>query len=155
MRKLKFEIAIAAPPSRVWRALTDPDCFRGWAGEFAPGSRVEGRWRIGEEIRFLTPDGSGMLTRIRALEQDRHLEFEVVGVVVDGKAALGTDDARAWRGGRESYRLEDTGGGCRLRVGVDVPDANRKSMQDAWPRALAALRGLAEAGPQPGPGPGH
>lgn len=28
MQELEIETEIAAPPSRLWRTLTDPDCFR-------------------------------------------------------------------------------------------------------------------------------
>lgn len=151
MQELEYETEIAAPASRVWRALTDPVWFRRWAGEFAPGSRLSGSWGVGEEIRFLTLEGSGMVTRIRALERERLLEFEVIGVVAGGKAEFESADALAWKGGRESHRLVDVGGRCRLTTRVDVPVSYLGHMQEAWPRALAALKELAELGPGPVP----
>ena len=149
MRRLEFETEIAVPCGCVWRGLTDPECFRRWASEIAPGSHLAGRFAIGEEIRFLTPEGSGMITRIVALEKDRHLEFEVIGVVADGRAEFATEEALARQGGREAHRLAEIGDRCRLAVEVDVPEAYREYMQGAWTRALAALKELAEAG---GPG---
>ena len=149
MQRLRFETEVSASRRRVWRALTDPEWFSCWAHEFAPGSRMAGRLEIGARIRFLTPDGSGMLTRVTALDPERHLEFEVTGVISGGEIEYATADAVAWKGGRESHRLTDCPAGCRLGVTVDVPVTHLQYMKGAWPRALAALKELVEAQSEP------
>lgn len=56
---IEKRIALRAPRSRVWRALTDPDEFGRWfgarlVGDFAPGTRVAGQITIPghEHVRF-------------------------------------------------------------------------------------------------------
>ena len=122
MQKLEFETQIGAPRSRVRRALSDPGHFRRWAGEFAPGSPIAGRCGLGAQVRFLTPAGCGLITRVRALEKDRQRMFEFVGAVAEGNAEFGAAEALAWRGrarvapaGRDRRRMPPHGPGGRAR----------------------------------------
>ncbi len=60
-RDIVTEIAIAAPPARVWAILTDIDAYPEWnqqtalAGDLTPGSVIENRMGHGEEQQVFHP----------------------------------------------------------------------------------------------------
>ncbi len=44
---IEHRVLIAAPRSKVWRALTEPDRMAGWMGEPAMNLEVETEWKVG------------------------------------------------------------------------------------------------------------
>ena len=69
MRELRAEIAIAAPPERVWEVLTDFDAYPSWnpfiksiAGRLVVGSELE--------VRIEPPGGRGMNFRPKVLKAE-------------------------------------------------------------------------------------
>lgn len=69
-----FDILIHAPRDTVWRAMLQSPTYEQWTTAFRAGSRYEGSWDQGQTIRFLDPQGQGMvatwpkaLSRLKAL----------------------------------------------------------------------------------------
>lgn len=136
------EIEIAAPPERVFEALTDPQQVVRWWGE-------KGVYRCTRFESDLRPRG-----RWRATGVDGHgNDFEVTGeyLEVDPPRVLACTWKATWTGDVQTtvrWELEATGKGTRVRVrhsGLaaypEIANAYR-----GWPRMLGWLRALVERG---------
>lgn len=47
---VEYSATIDAPPSEVWRALTDPDLMKQWIAEPVMGIEITTDWRVGSPI---------------------------------------------------------------------------------------------------------
>ena len=144
-KKMHFSTFIDAPREAVWHAMLDPEPYKAWTSEFAAGSYYEGSWEQGSRIRFLGPDGTGMLAEIaenRPLERVsvRHLGMVGQGGVEDTES----DEVKKWAPAYENYTLSDSGTGTLVEVEMDVTPDWETYMAEAWPKALARLKGLSE-----------
>lgn len=72
MKKLEFKTTIAASRQKVWDTMLDPQTYKEWTGVSWPGSYFEGKWAEGENLQFISPDGSGTLAK---LAEHRPYEF--------------------------------------------------------------------------------
>ena len=147
MKRLQFSVHINAAPKVVWETLIEPDTYRAWTAPFAAGSYFEGSWAKGEEIRFLSPDGGGMLA---VIEENRPYEFISVrhlGEIKDGVLDTASDAAKNWANAFENYTLKSVGTATELTVDMDVSPDMEEFMVSAWPKALARLRSLCERTP--------
>lgn len=127
--RYELEIEIAAPPERVWQALTqETDAW--WLGDFrmvAPGSRVTFDARAGGELREEQADGGSLL-------------WYTVQMVKPGEAIwLVGHTAPDWGGPATTMlklALEKRAGGCALLV-TDalvghVSDQLCASLESGW-----------------------
>ena len=75
MKTMHFSTVIQAGRPTVWHAMLGPDSYRRWTAPFAEGSYYEGSWDQGATIRFLAPDGGGMMAKTwpKALQELRTL----------------------------------------------------------------------------------
>lgn len=144
-RPIEKEIDVEAPPERVWDVLTADATYRQWTAEFAEGSFAETDWQEGSSVRFLGPEGTGLVGRIAASRRPELLDVEYTGVVAGGGDDTESEEARLWSGTRETYRLAETGGGTHLMISAPMEDAYYDDMVAAWERALARVKELAEA----------
>lgn len=138
---LHFEIDIAAPRPAVWANMLDPEGYQDWTTAFAVGSRYEGSWAEGAEIRFLDPSGCGMRAEIARNDPHRFLSIRHLGEWPAGGALA------EWAPACENYTFRDHGQGTHLEVDLEVPPAWLDMMQDCWPKALARLKALCEGPP--------
>jgi hypothetical protein len=138
--KRRYTIPIAAPPARVWRELLDLEPYQRWTAAFHPGSTYEGRWALGEKIRFLSPSGDGMVAEIAELELHRSVSIRHLGFVAQGVEDTTSEAVRAWAPAYEDYTLEPVDAGTHLVIDIDVAPAWLDHMDALWPRALEALR---------------
>jgi len=139
------EIHIAAPPPRVFQAVTDPGQIVEWWGgqgaggtfrctEFAADLRVGGRWRSAG----VTGEGRG---------------FEIVGeyLEVDPPRLLAHTWVSSWTGDIRttvSWELEPTSRGTLLRIRHSGFAAHPELANSyrGWPRMLGWIQGLLERG---------
>jgi uncharacterized protein YndB with AHSA1/START domain len=139
------EIQIAAPPDRVFHALTDPQqVVRWWGGkgagatfrctEFAADLRVGGRW----QSAGVTSEGG---------------RFEIVGeyLEIDPPHRLAQTWVSSWTGDIETtvrWELEATSQGTLLRIRHSALAAHPElaSSYRGWPTMLAWIQGLLERG---------
>ena len=146
MNTLRFTSRFRAPRERVWNTLFDADTYPLWTRAFCEGSRFEGSWEEGAGIRFLGPDGSGMLSRIAASRPPEFLSIEHLGEIRAGVEDTTSEAVRAWAPAYENYTFTPLSDGTRVVVDQDLPEDWESHLADAWPKALAKLKSLCEAG---------
>ena len=144
-RTITKAIDVDAPPERVWDVLLDDATYRQWTAEFMAGSYAETDWQEGSRVRFLTPDGSGIAGQIVASDRPALLDIRYDGQVIEGKEDYDSPEAQELRGAHETYRLSEQDGGTSLAIASDMAEAYYADMSEAWQRALAKVKALAEA----------
>lgn len=144
MKTLRFETTIGAPREEVWKAMLAPETYRDWTSAFAEGSYYEGTWAAGERIRFLVPDGSGMVSIVAECRPPESVSLRHVGVVKDGVEDTTSDAVKSWAGAYENYTLSASGASTSLAVDLAVTDEFEDFMVRTWPAALARLKEICE-----------
>ena len=144
-RPIEKEIDVDAPRERVWEVLTGEATYRQWTAEFAEGSYAETDWQQGSSVRFLGPDGTGLVGRVVASRWPELLDVEYTGVVGGGDDDTESEQARLWSGTHETYRLTVAGGRTHLAISAPMEAAYYDEMVGAWDRALERVKELAEA----------
>ncbi|ABS03900.1 SRPBCC family protein [Kineococcus radiotolerans] len=141
-RPIEKEIDVDAPRERVWEVLTGEATYRRWSAEFAEGSYAETDWQQGSSVRFLGPDGTGLVGRVLVSRRPELLDIEYTGVVGGGRDDTESEQARLWSGTHEMYRLAEAGGGTLLAISAPMEEAYYDEMVGAWDRALAVVKEL-------------
>lgn len=148
MEKMRFDIHIQAPPEKVWDAVVGEREFREWTRPFNAESRYEGAWGKGEQIRFLGTNDNGetegMLAEIAESRRPSFLSIRHVGVIRGSADDARRETATDWGPAYENYTLTPTAEGTRFTVEVDTEEEYVQMFSDMWPRALAALKNVAE-----------
>jgi uncharacterized protein YndB with AHSA1/START domain len=144
MEKLNFDINIDAPAQKVWNILWADDTYRKWTAAFHEGSYAESDWKEGSKILFLSPEGSGMVSRIAKKREPEFMSFEHLGEVIKGVEDTTSERVKAWAGSTENYILEEAGGKTQLSVEMDITDEFKEMFSNIWPKALQNVKQLAE-----------
>lgn len=144
MKTLHYEIIIRAPRERVWRTMLDPDTYRIWTAEFAPGSCYEGSWDTGATIRFLASSGEGMIATIEESRPFEYVSIHHLGKIRKGDAAASAPVSNSPGDAFERYTLREIDGVTDLEVTCDVTPDDEAVMNEMWPRALRRLKTLVE-----------
>jgi uncharacterized protein YndB with AHSA1/START domain len=145
VKRIKFSEFIASPVARVFSTMTAPESYKEWTAAFAEGSHYVGSWERGARIRFLGPDGDGMLAEIAENRPDEFISIKHIGIIANGVEDTESDAARAWAPAYENYTFAKEGDGTRLVVDLDVTEAVEADMQDMWPKALRRLKAICES----------
>jgi hypothetical protein len=148
-KRIQFSTIIAAPVSRVFELMIEPQTYRQWTSAFMEGSCFEGSWQQGQRIRFLGPGGDGMVSEIAENRRDEFISIRHLGFVAQGVEDTTSEAARAWAGAYENYTFAATPEGTLLRVDQDVAAEVESDLAEAWPKALARLKALCEERPGP------
>jgi uncharacterized protein YndB with AHSA1/START domain len=143
--RMQFSARIDAPRKNVWDAMLAPDTYKQWTAEFMAGSYYEGSWDAGERIRFLSPDGGGMLAQIAENRPYEYVSIKHIGEIKDGVEDTTSETVRTWAPAFENYTFTDAGSGTDVHVEMDVMPEYEEYMGKAWPRALARLKEICEA----------
>ncbi len=144
MKKAIFSIKINAPKLKVWEALWKDRNYREWTSAFTEGSYAVSDWEEGSKILFLAPDGGGMYSEIEKLVPNEYMSFKHLGEVKDGKELPADETTSSWYGAHENYRLTETGGVTEVQVEVEIEEKSDQYFQEAFPKALAKLKAIAE-----------
>jgi hypothetical protein len=145
VKKIQFSARIAAPRPLVWDTLLGPETYRDWTSAFEEGSYYEGSWDEGQKIRFMAPDGKGMVARVAKNRLHEFLSLQHLGFIKDGVEDTESEAVRAWAPAYENYTFRDTGGATELTIDLDVTPDFEGYMLKTWPKALARLKDLCEA----------
>jgi hypothetical protein len=145
MKQLHFTEEINATPGKVWKILWDDVNYRKWTSVFSEGSYAVSDWQEGSKILFLSPEGSGMFSRIDQLIPDKVMRFKHLGTVKNGEEQPADAETKSWEGAIEEYMLEDNQGITKLSVTLDITDGHADYFSDVFPKALKKVKQLAEA----------
>lgn len=146
MKRLQFDIHIAAPRSQVAAAMLAPASFTEWTSAFGENSRYEGSWEPGSRIRFLGAEGEGMVAEIAEHQPARFLSIRHLGLFHQGQEDTQSEAVRDWAPCHEDYHWTDApDGGTQLSVRMDCVPAWEAFMTERWPLALARLKSLCES----------
>ena len=144
LTKLQFSIVIAAPKDKVWQVLWQDKTYRQWTRVFSEGSHAVSDWKEGGRILFLSPEGSGMYSRIEKMVPNEKMFFTHLGEVKDGKEQPETPETRSWAGAQENYTLQDQAGATVLQVSIDMAESHVDYFKETFPKALEQVKILAE-----------
>lgn len=144
MKTLRFETTIAAPRDVVWDVMLRDETYRAWTSAFMQGSYYEGSWEKGARIRFLGPEGGGILSEIAENRPHEFISIRHLGMINNGVEDTESPEVRKWAPAYENYTFEERAGKTRLSIDLDVAPDWEGMMNDSWPKALEALRKLAE-----------
>lgn len=145
MIKQHWSVMIMAPKEKVWKIMLEQETYRIWTADFMPGSYYEGSWEAGSRMRFLAPDGSGMISEIAECSPHEFLSIKHLGMIMGGVEDTGSEAVRAWTPAYENYTFAEQDGFTRLDVDSDTPDEMVQMMEDTWPKALAKLKEICES----------
>jgi uncharacterized protein YndB with AHSA1/START domain len=145
MTKLTFSTTIYAPKELVWRTMLKDETYRKWTTAFQEGSYAVTDWKPGSKALFLAPDGSGMVSRVAEHRPNEFLSLEHLGVVKNGVEDTTSAEVKKWAGARENYTLRENSGSVTLTIEMDTADSYTQYFEETWPKALAALKELAES----------
>jgi uncharacterized protein YndB with AHSA1/START domain len=150
MQKIHFKTFISAPREKVWNTMLDDETYRKWTSAFNPGSYYKGDWNEGSKILFLGPDPTdpaiegGMVSRIKENRKYEFISIEHLGLVKNGVEDTTSDEAKKWTPAYENYTFTELDGGTELIIDMDIEDAYKGMFEEMWPKALEALKKLAE-----------
>jgi uncharacterized protein YndB with AHSA1/START domain len=145
MTRMTFSTTIIAPKELVWRTMLEDKTYRQWTSAFQEGSHAVTDWTPGSKALFVTPDGSGMVSRIAEHRPNEFLSLEHLGVVKNGVEDTTSADVYEWAGARENYTLQERGDRVMLTIDMDSADSHKQYFEETWPKALAALKDLSES----------
>ena len=141
---IRKTIGIRSSRKKVWQILLDEPYMPIWYAEFSMGARADTTWQVGSKVLFTDISGGGLVGKVLVNTLHKKIIVEYQGLVVTGEEDYQSEEARAVRGGRETYTLEEKGGTVELSVETDMPGEVYDSMSVAWERALEKIRQLAE-----------
>jgi uncharacterized protein YndB with AHSA1/START domain len=145
MERLEYKVVISAPAKKVWDTMLNQDTYRQWVAKSWPSSFYEGKWAKGEKIKFIGPDGAGMLAEIVEYKQyetvlARHIAVLLKGGVEDriGKEVKGLI------GSTEQYKFAERDGKTTVTVNIETTSEWKEMFDDGWPTALNELKRISE-----------
>lgn len=144
MIKLEFKININAPRQKVWETMLGKETYKEWTGVSWPSSYYEGEWEKGNNIRFISPDGSGKLAQLIehnpfALSVAKHVAVLNPGGTEDRES----ETAKGWIGTKESYTFTESKDVTELKVRLRPYLTGRRCLK-TWPTALKKLKEMCE-----------
>ena len=144
MEKQEFTKIINASTEKVWEVLWNDKTYPQWTAIFSEGSYAKTDWKEGSKVLFLTPDGRGMVSKIKEKIPNEYMLFEHLGVVENGIENLKGKEAKEWAGATEEYVLERVNNKTHLTVKMDVVEAYKSFFLDTWPKAMGKIKELGE-----------
>lgn len=144
MEKQEFKIKIAATPEKIWDILWGDTTYPAWTAAFSQGSRAETDWKKGSKVLFLNAENDGMVSTVAEHIPNEYMLFKHLGAVNKGVENYDSPEMKDWAGAEEGYRLQPAGDHTELTVNMDITDAYKDYFREAWPKALEAVRELAE-----------
>lgn len=150
MEKLTYTIFINARQENVWHAMLDDVTYRQWTKPFNEGSRYQGEWKTGAEMRFIGIDENGkevggMYSVIKEVRPYEYVSIQHLGMISEtGEIDTTSDAVKKWTPAFENYAFTPKDGGTEVFVEIDVAEEWKDMFNDAWPRALQVLKEIAE-----------
>jgi hypothetical protein len=145
MKNLTFSAAIAAPKKKVWDIMLDPETYKTWTGVAWAGSYYVGEWKEGNELRFVSPEGSGTLAKLLVCRPHDHIVAEHIAILLPGGFEdRDSEQAKGWVGSIEEYSFTEKDGITSLLITMKVYPEWEAMFNTDWPKALAKLKEICE-----------
>lgn len=144
MKKIQFTVDINAPKEKVWKSLWEDANYRKWTSAFHEGSYAVSDWKEGSKILFLTPEGTGMYSKIESNIPNEFMAFRHLGTVKNGKEEQANEETKQWEGAMESYKLQDNGKQTKLLVELNSIEDHLEYFKETFPKALNKLKEISE-----------
>jgi hypothetical protein len=144
-KTLTFSVAIAAPRPVVWETMLGQQGYKAWTAAFCDGSHYKGSWEKGSPIRFLAPNGDGMVAEIADNKRHEFISIRHLGETSGGVDDTTSEKVRAWAPAYENYTFVDANGGTEVSVSVETVPDYVEYMNTTYPKALQTLKDLCEA----------
>jgi hypothetical protein len=142
---IRKDVAINAPKEKVWTVLFRDEYTRQWYAAFSEGAYAQTDWQQGSKAVFTDSSNCGLIGTVVVNRPLEELSVEYTGVLVNGQEDYESNDARAVKGGRETYRLSSENGHTFLAIACDMGPDFFAPMAAAWDVALDKIKGLAES----------
>lgn len=130
--------------------MLDDATYREWTKPFNEGSRYEGVWETGSEMKFIGCDengkqSGGMYSRIAEVRPYAFVSIEHLGMINEnGEIDTTSESVKKWTPAFENYTFKDVDSGTEVLVDIDISDEWKDMFNDMWPKALAKLKEIAE-----------
>ena len=144
MEQFTFKTAINASRERVWDILFGKTTYPIWAAIFSEGSDAETDWKKGSRALFLDQSGKGMVSKIEESIPHSYLSIIHLGMYDNGVEDLDSEEVKKWTGATENYTLTDKNGETELTIDMSITAEFKDYFEEAWPKALAKIKELAE-----------
>jgi Activator of Hsp90 ATPase homolog 1-like protein len=145
MKQLIFTINITAAKQKVWETMLHPVTYKEWVDAAWPGSFFEGAWKEGENLRFISENGSGTLATLLEYKPYTYIFAKHIAVLNPGGIEdHDSDIAKGWIGTTESYTFTEKNGATALTVELTINPEWAQMFNDGWPKALAKLKEVCE-----------
>lgn len=146
MKKLEYKTEIAAKRDKVWNTMLQPDTYREWVNAGWPGSRYEGKWVQGENIRFIGGgEEGGTLANLVEVRQPESLKIKHIAIIKDdGSEDRNSEQAKGWVGTTEDYTFTEKNGKTEVKVVINSSPEWESMFNDGWPNALKKLKEICE-----------
>ncbi len=142
MKDMKFTIQINAPKEKVWSTLWQDATFRDWSGLIDPGTYMVGELKEGNEVQFISAEnGYGVTSLVDKVVENEFLRLKHRQDTQETGTKTREDE---WTGGKEEYTLTDENSVTTLTAVFDVPQKMEEYFNDAYPKAFARVKVLAE-----------
>lgn len=144
-QKLRLTKEINAPKEKIWDVLLQDETYRIWTSVFHPGSYADtDNWEEGSMVYFKTPEGDGLASRILEHKPQEVISFEHLAVLKNGVEDTENEEAKKWKGFKETYWLKEKDGACELVVEQDITNDYAEYFEKIWPQALDKVKELSE-----------
>jgi hypothetical protein len=100
--------------------------------------------KAGARIRFLAPEGGGMVAVIAENRAFEFISIKHLGYIKDGVEDTESPEIKAWAPAFENYTFIDRQGATELKINVEILPEWEDYMQQTWPKALAKLKQICE-----------
>ena len=143
-KTINLSIPINATKEKVWDVLLKDATYRQWVAAFMPGSYAETDWQQGSQVRFISPSGDGLLSKIIEHKPNEIISIEHLANIKNGQEDWDSEEAKKWQGAREIYRVNAKNGVTNLEIEQDIAEEYAEWCTDTWKKALNEIKIMAE-----------
>ena len=144
IKTIKKVIDINASKEKVWEVLLQDNFTRQWFAVFMEGTHAITDWQLDSKAIFMDGNGGGLVGTIVVNRPYEVISIEYTGIMVAGQEDYTSEEAKAVKGWRETYRLSEHEGHIRLSVTCDMSEDYFEMMSVAWDKAVVKIKELAE-----------
>lgn len=144
LRQLHFSTSVNTSPEKLWTVLWSENTYSIWTAAFSEGSYVVSEWKEGGSIRFLSPLGDGLYSKILTIKENEEMTFQHIGAIKNFEELEIDDETRKWSGSLEKYILKRDEDFTILEIFIDVTEEFEDYFNGSFPKALARIKSLAE-----------